>query len=100
MHTIQGAIIVSGLVQMAIGYSGILPFVLRGIEPVTIAPVIAAIRLGLYGVGFSGVAACWPLVPTQMFTIILSRELAKILLIMRLRIMSLFCNLRALGALR
>ena len=90
MRTIQGAIIVSGIVQMAIGYSGILPFVLRGIGPVTIAPVIAAIGLGLYGVGFSGVAACWPLGLTQMFTIVLFSQYLKFVKIGRVKVFSLF----------
>ena len=35
------------------------------------APVIAAIGLGLYGVGFSGVASCFSLGLTQIAVLIL-----------------------------
>jgi nucleobase transporter 1/2 len=70
MRTIQGAIIVSGIIQIFIGFSGMVPILLRYISPVTIAPVIAAIGLGLYGVGFSGVSACWSLGLTQLLTIV------------------------------
>lgn len=77
MRTIQGAIIVAGLVQMAIGYSGIITRVLRYLSPLTIAPVITAIGLGLYAVGFNGVSACWSLGLTQLFTIILFSQYLK-----------------------
>lgn len=70
MRTIQGAIIVSGIVQFCIGYSGAITIFLKYISPVTIAPVIAAIGLGLYGVGFSGVAACWTLGLVQLATVV------------------------------
>lgn len=77
MRTIQGAIIVAGLVQMAIGYSGIVTVLLRYLSPITIAPVIASIGLGLYNVGFNGVSACWSLGLTQLFTIILFSQYLK-----------------------
>ena len=70
MRTIQGAVIISGIVQMVIGYSGAITIILRYISPVTIAPVIAAIGLGLYGVGFTGVSACWSLGLMQLGTIV------------------------------
>ena len=71
MRTIQGAVLVAGAIQFVIGYTGIATAVLRFISPVAIAPVIASIGLGLYGVGFSGVAACWPLGLTQLATVII-----------------------------
>ena len=77
MRTIQGAIIVAGLIQMAIGYSGVITFLLRYLSPITIAPVITAIGLGLYGVGFNGVSACWSLGLTQLFTIVLFSQYLK-----------------------
>lgn len=90
MRTIQGAIIVSGLVQMAIGYSGIITGLLRYLSPVTIAPVITAIGLGLYGAGFPGVAACWSLGLTQMFTIILFSQYLKWISIGGVKVFALF----------
>ena len=71
MQTIQGAIIVSGIVQFCIGYSGAITIFLKYLSPVTIAPVITAIGLGLYGVGFSGVSACWTLGLIQLFTVVI-----------------------------
>lgn len=71
MRTIQGAVLIAGAIQFVIGYTGIATAVLRFISPVAIAPVIASIGLGLYGVGFSGVAACWPLGLTQLATVII-----------------------------
>lgn len=70
MRTIQGAVIISGICQIVIGYSGMITLFLRFISPVTIAPVIAAIGLGLYGVGFTGVSACWSLGLMQLGTIV------------------------------
>ena len=70
MRVIQGAIIVSGLVQMAIGYTGMTTIFLKFISPVTIAPVIAAIGLGLYDIAFSGIAGCWSLGLLQLSTIV------------------------------
>ena len=71
MRTIQGAIIICGIVQITIGYSGAVTVMLRYISPVTIAPVIAAIGLGLYGVGFTGVSACWSLGLIQLSMIVI-----------------------------
>lgn len=70
MRTIQGAVIVCGIVQLFIGYTGLITLLLRFISPVTIAPVISAIGLGLYGAGFSGVAPCWSLGLMQLLTIV------------------------------
>ena len=46
---IQGAIIVSALFQVVIGFSGIIGIILRFIGPLTIAPTIALIGLSLFG---------------------------------------------------
>jgi len=61
MQTIQGALIVVGIIQMAIGYTGIFSSCLRFISPITVACVITAIGLGLYGIAFTGVSQCWTL---------------------------------------
>lgn len=89
-RTIQGAIIVSGLVQMAIGYTGIISTILRFISPLTIAPVVAAVGLGLYNVGFSGVATCWALGLMQMGTIILFSQYLKMCKICGIQWFALF----------
>lgn len=89
-RTIQGAIIVAGLVQMAIGYTGIISSILRFISPLTIAPVVAAVGLGLYNVGFSGVATCWALGLMQMGTIILFSQYLKFVKVCGLSLFALF----------
>lgn len=90
MRTIQGAIIVSGLVQIAIGYTGIMTSMLRWIGPVTIAPVITAIGLGLYAVGFNGVSACWSLGLTQLFTVVIFSQYLKFFKIGGIKLFALF----------
>lgn len=90
MRTIQGAIIVSGLVQISIGYSGIITVVLKWIGPVTIAPVITAIGLGLYDVGFNGVAACWSLGLTQLFTVVVFSQYLKFVEVRGIKLFALF----------
>jgi xanthine/uracil permease len=51
MQHIQGAIIVGGIVEAILGYSGLVGKVLRFIGPVTIAPTIALIGLALFKFG-------------------------------------------------
>jgi nucleobase transporter 1/2 len=89
-RTIQGAIIVAGLVQIAIGYTGVISSILRFISPLTIAPVVAAVGLGLYNVGFSGVASCWSLGLMQMGTIILFSQYLKFVKVYGLSLFALF----------
>jgi xanthine/uracil permease len=55
---------------MAIGYTGVTTIFLKFISPVTIAPVIAAIGLGLYDVAFPGIADCWSLGLMQLCTVV------------------------------
>ena len=90
MRTIQGAVIVSGLLQILIGYTGVVTGMLKWLGPVTIAPVITAIGLGLYGVGFNGVSACWSLGLTQLFTIIIFAQYLKFVQIGGIKIFALF----------
>lgn len=60
MRVLSGAIFVVGIVQLLIGYTGLVVPMLKYISPVTIAPVIAAIGLALYPPGFNNVATCFP----------------------------------------
>jgi len=66
MRVIQGALIVVGIIQMFIGYTGLFSSVLRFISPITVTCVIVAIGLGLYGIAFNGVSQCWTLGLTVM----------------------------------
>ena len=44
----QGAIILSGLVELLIGFTGVIGLMMRFIGPLTIAPTIALIGLDLF----------------------------------------------------
>ncbi len=59
MRHIQGAVIVGGVVQMAVGYSGLIGRMLRFVGPVTIAPTIALIGLALYPFGAPEAGKHW-----------------------------------------
>ena len=49
MREIQGAIMISSLFQIVIGFTGAIGFLLRFIGPLTIAPTVALVGLSLYG---------------------------------------------------
>jgi nucleobase transporter 1/2 len=79
MRVLQGGIIIVGILQMAIGYSGAMVPMLRYIGPITIAPVVAAIGLSLYSAGFSNVATCFEVGLVQIaFTVLFSQYMKKI----------------------
>jgi nucleobase transporter 1/2 len=81
MQVLSGAILVVGIVQMALGYSGAIVPILKYLSPVTIAPIITAIGLGLYSVGFTNVSTCFSVGLIQMLlSIIFSQYLKKILI--------------------
>ncbi|KAG7372394.1 xanthine/uracil permease family protein [Nitzschia inconspicua] len=90
IRTVQGAVIICGIIQFVIGYTGIITIFLKYLSPVTIAPVIVAIGLGLYGVAFNGVSACWSLGLMQLFTVILFSQYLKALSVCRIKIFGLF----------
>ena len=48
MRRIQGAILTCGFIQVALGYSGVLGLLTRFISPLTIAPTVCMVGLGLY----------------------------------------------------
>ncbi|MCB9553416.1 MAG: solute carrier family 23 protein [bacterium] len=59
MQTVQGAIIVGALVEIAIGYSGLVGRLRRFIGPITIAPTIALIGLALFPIGAPKAGEHW-----------------------------------------
>ncbi|XP_044185732.1 solute carrier family 23 member 1-like [Thunnus albacares] len=48
MTTLQGSIMVASLLQVLVGFSGLIGFLMRFIGPLTIAPTISLIGLSLY----------------------------------------------------
>ncbi|XP_046846238.1 solute carrier family 23 member 2-like [Xenia sp. Carnegie-2017] len=59
MREVQGAIMVSSLFQIFIGFTGLIGFLLRFIGPITIAPTIALVGLALFPVCSDYAAKHW-----------------------------------------
>ncbi|XP_071743715.1 solute carrier family 23 member 2 isoform X2 [Lepeophtheirus salmonis] len=79
MREIQGAIIVSSLVQIFLGFSGIAGSFLRFVTPLTITPAIAMVGLGLLEPASQFCAKHWGIsMGTVMLMILLSQYLRNI----------------------
>lgn len=61
MTYINGAIILGALVEMLVGFTGIIGKLQRIVTPVVIGPVICLIGLALYGVGAPWAGGNWPI---------------------------------------
>lgn len=59
MQHLQGAIIVGGVVEAVIGFSGLIGRLLRFVGPITIAPTIALIGLALFKLGAPIAGSHW-----------------------------------------
>jgi xanthine/uracil permease len=77
MQHIQGAVIVGGLIQMLVGYSGLVGRVLKYVGPVTIAPTIALIGLALYPFGAPEAGKHWGIGGLTILLIILFSQLLR-----------------------
>ncbi len=77
MQHIQGAVIVGGVVQMAIGYSGLIGKLLRFVGPVTIAPTIALIGLALYPFGAPTAGKHWGIGGLTILLVILFSQVLR-----------------------
>ncbi|KAF8404713.1 hypothetical protein HHK36_009601 [Tetracentron sinense] len=58
MRELQGAIIVGSVFQSILGYSGIMSLLLRLINPVVVAPTVAAVGLAFFSYGFPQAGSC------------------------------------------
>ncbi|WOL07053.1 nucleobase-ascorbate transporter 11 [Canna indica] len=58
MRELQGAIIVGSIFQTILGYSGIMSLLLRLINPVVVAPTVAAVGLAYFSYGFPQAGNC------------------------------------------
>jgi solute carrier family 23 (nucleobase transporter), member 1 len=77
MQHIQGAVIVGGIVQMVVGYSGLVAKLLKYIGPVTIAPTIALIGLSLYPFGAPKAGTHWGIGGLTILLIILFSQILR-----------------------
>nr|CAD1818715.1 unnamed protein product [Ananas comosus var. bracteatus] len=58
MRELQGAIIVGSVFQTILGYSGLMSLLLRLINPVVVAPTVAAVGLAFFSYGFPQAGSC------------------------------------------
>ncbi|CAN8328471.1 unnamed protein product [Cochlearia groenlandica] len=58
MRELQGAIIVGSLFQCILGFSGLMSLFLRLINPVVVAPTVAAVGLAFFSYGFPQAGTC------------------------------------------
>ncbi|KAJ7386661.1 hypothetical protein OS493_006666 [Desmophyllum pertusum] len=71
MREIQGAIMVSSLFQIVIGFTGLIGFLLRFIGPLTIAPTLTLIGLALFRVAADHAGNHWGILMTTIALIAL-----------------------------
>ncbi len=79
MQLIAGSIIVGSLVEIAVGFSGLVGLIRRALSPVVIGPVIMLIGLALFQHGAPKAGEHWPtsgltIVLVVVFSLILSRR--------------------------
>ncbi len=92
MRYIAGMIISGALIQLIIGYGGLMGFLRRFITPITIGPVIALIGLSLFGAAADTASSNWPLsILTLVLIFVFSLILAP-----KVRMFSLFPILLAI----
>ncbi|KAF3968510.1 hypothetical protein CMV_007616 [Castanea mollissima] len=58
MRELQGAIIVGSIFQSILGFSGLMSLFLRLINPVVVAPTVAAVGLAFFSYGFPQAGSC------------------------------------------
>lgn len=71
MKELQGAIIISSAFQAILGYSGLMTLLLKLINPVVVAPTIAAVGLSFYSYGFPRVGTCLEIGAVQILLVII-----------------------------
>ncbi|GFQ01415.1 nucleobase-ascorbate transporter 12 [Phtheirospermum japonicum] len=71
MKELQGAIIIGSAFQAFLGYSGLMAIFVRLINPVVVAPTIAAVGLSFYSYGFPRVGTCIEIGVVQILLVII-----------------------------
>ncbi|CAA7387660.1 unnamed protein product [Spirodela intermedia] len=79
MRELQGGIIVGSLCQTILGYSGLMSLLLRCINPVVVAPTVAAVGLGYFSYGFPQAGNCVEIsIPQVLLVLIFTLYLRKV----------------------
>ncbi|XP_061349982.1 nucleobase-ascorbate transporter 11-like isoform X2 [Gastrolobium bilobum] len=58
MRELQGAIIIGSIFQCILGFSGLMSILLRLINPIVVAPTVAAVGLAFFSYGFPQAGTC------------------------------------------
>lgn len=75
MRYIAGAVLLGSLVEMAIGWFGLVGRIRKALSPVVIGPVIILISLSLFEVGAPKAGTHWPIAATVIVLIILFSQI-------------------------
>ncbi|XP_042369552.1 solute carrier family 23 member 2-like, partial [Plectropomus leopardus] len=79
IQTLQGSIMVASLLQILVGFSGLIGFLMRFIGPLTIAPTVSLIGLSLYDSAGAKVGSHWGIsAMTTVLIILFSQYLRRI----------------------
>uniref|UniRef100_A0A8C5KY06 Solute carrier family 23 member 4 n=1 Tax=Jaculus jaculus TaxID=51337 RepID=A0A8C5KY06_JACJA len=77
IRELQGAIMVASCVQMLVGFSGLIGFLMRFIGPLTIAPTISLVALPLFDSAGSDAGIHWGISSLTIFLIVLFSQYLK-----------------------
>ncbi|XP_044102562.1 solute carrier family 23 member 1-like isoform X2 [Neovison vison] len=77
IRELQGAIMVASCVQMLVGFSGLIGFLMRFIGPLTIAPTISLVALPLFDSAGSNAGVHWGIAAVTIFLIVLFSQYLK-----------------------
>ncbi|KAL6959499.1 Nucleobase-ascorbate transporter 11 [Sarracenia purpurea var. burkii] len=71
MRELQGAIIVSSIFQIILGFSGLMSLFVRLINPVVVAPTVAAVGLAFFSYGFPQAGSCLEISLPQILLVLI-----------------------------
>ncbi|XP_075413850.1 solute carrier family 23 member 1-like [Tenrec ecaudatus] len=77
IRELQGAIMVASCVQMLVGFSGLIGFLMRFIGPLTIAPTISLVALPLFDSASNDAGVHWGIAFMTIFLIVLFSQYLK-----------------------
>ncbi|KAM7368146.1 hypothetical protein PAMP_014393 [Pampus punctatissimus] len=79
MRTLQGSIMVASLLQVVVGFSGLIGFLMRFIGPLTIAPTVSLIGLSLYDSAGAKAGSQWGISAMTTVLIILFSQYLRLI---------------------
>ncbi|KAM5577038.1 hypothetical protein ABKV19_007736 [Rosa sericea] len=71
MRELQGAIIIGSIFQSILGFTGLMSLLLRLINPIVVAPTVAAVGLAFFSYGFPQAGSCVEISIPQILLVLL-----------------------------